>query len=225
MIECTDKYIWYTKKNKKKNKRLFVFFIVFLIIAGFFLYYKSIVSKQIYSICSDYAKSYSITATNDAVLISLSNNLKYSDLIYVEKNTTGDIVLITANSHKINALSREIVYNTKNLLLNQLKKGVPIPFFAFTGIGFLSGYGNNVDYKVLSVSKVDCDFKSEFKSVGINQTLHSIYVEVLSDVKIEVPLMSKSDITTSKILICESVLIGKVPEIYLGGGILNSIIK
>ena len=221
MIECTDKNIWYIKKRKKKVKRYFTLFLVVLFILSIIIYYKCVVAKQIFNVCSDNAEVYSIQSTNEAVLLSLANNIKYADLIYIEKNSSGDIVLISANSHKINLLGREVVSNAQIFLNNKLKSGVRIPLFAFSGVKVLSGYGKKVNYKVLSVSSVSCSFKSEFKSMGINQTLHSIYVEVLSEVKIEVPLSVKNSKFSSEILVCETVLIGKVPEIYLQGGLLK----
>ena len=78
----------------------------------------------------------------------------------------------------------------------------------------MAGYGIKIDFKALYLSDVNCEFKSEFKSVGINQTLHSIYVVVVSRVNVEIPLSKKTVVCKTEVLIAESVLIGKVPEFY-----------
>ena len=219
MIECSNDYIWYKKKrcHRKKFKRWLSIFIVISLIIGAFLYYKNVVCDLIFRICSDYAYSYSTEAVNEAVLASLSDKTKYSELIIVEKNNAGDVILMTANSHKINLINKEVSESTAKVLKTKLKKGIPVPILAFTGIDFLSGYGNNLYIKTISISSVSCEFDSNFNSIGINQTLHSIYVNVLSEVKIEIPLKTYQTTLKTSVLISETVLVGKVPEIYLNG--------
>ena len=217
MIECTNKNIWYKKKRKKSAKRLFAFLLLLIISLSLMAYYRFLICTQIFKISSDYAYAYSTEAVNEAVLYSLSESVNYNDLMSVVRNNDGDIVLMSANSYKVNYISREITKTTSNILDRKLKGGIPIPLLAFSGIEILSAYGKEVNFKALNVSSVICDFSSEFKAVGINQTLHSIYVNVICDVKIEVPLAPQVKTCETSVLISETVLIGKVPEIYLNG--------
>ncbi len=220
MIECTDKYIYYKKHRKINFKRCFVFFIVLLFVGIIGVYYKFFVNDKIVEISSTLARSYCVNCVNQAVENSLEDNVKYANLINIEKNNNGDIVLISANSHKINVIGREIVEKTRTNITNQTKKGVPIPIMAFSGIDFLSGHGKEVYLKTLSVVNVDCDFSSEFNSVGINQTIHGIYVVVTCQIEVfNFPKKTIKEFKT-KVLICQSVLVGKVPEIYLNKGVV-----
>ena len=221
MIECTENYIWYKKRKKKSFKRFFSFILVFSIILSAILYYNLVVLKQIFGICADYSYTYSTEAVNSAVLISLDSNVKYSDLITIEKNGNGDIVLMTTNSLKVNSINREVALTTSTLLKEKLSKGIPVPMFAFLGISFLSGYGNKVYLKTTNNTSVLCSFSSKFTSVGINQTLHSIYLNVESLVNIKVPFNNHQERCVSQILISETVLVGKVPDIYLKDGVFS----
>ncbi len=221
MIECTENYIWYKKRKKKPFKRFFSFILVFAIIAGIILYYNLIVLKQIFGICADYTYAHSIEAVNSAVLLSLESDVKYSDLITVEKNSSGDIVLMTTNSLKVNSINREVASATSSLLKHNLSNGIPIPLLAFTGVSFLSGYGSDVNLKIINNVSVLCDFSSKFTSVGINQTLHSIYLNVDSMVNIKVLFNNYQEKCTSQILISETILVGKVPDIYLKDGVFS----
>ena len=112
MIECTSEYIYYKKRRKIKPKRFFAFFCAILIIASLVLYYKYFVSACIINICSEQTYAYSTEAVNVAVLNELNNDTNYSNLITVEKNSVGDIVLISANSQKINQINRKIADET-----------------------------------------------------------------------------------------------------------------
>lgn len=221
MIECTEKNIWYKKHRKGKFKRCFSIFLAFLIVFGVIFYYQKVVVNQIFKICSDYAYSFSTESVNQAVLSSLSNGVKYTDLVSVKENNNGDIVLMTSNSYKINLLSREIIRDTSGNLTQKLNEGIPIPILTFFGFQVLSGYGKDVKVKTCSVSAVKCEFFSKFISVGINQTLHSIYIKVISDIKVSVPLNNKTITCETEVLISETVLVGKVPEIYLNGKLFS----
>ena len=221
MIECTESYIWYKKRRKNSFKRFFSFLLVVLILITLILYYNFVILKQIFNICADYTYTYSTESVNYAVLTSLESDVKYSDLITIEKNASGDIVLMTTNSLKVNTINREVASATSSLLKHKLANGIPVPLFAFTGITFLSGYGNNVDLKIINNVSVLCSFSSKFTAMGINQTLHSIYLNVESEVNIKVPFNNHKEKSSSQILISETVLVGKVPDIYLKDGVFS----
>lgn len=221
MIECTKNYIWYKKRKKKKFKRFFSLFLVLIVLFSIYLYYNKVICKQIFNICSDYSYSVSSESVNSAVLMSLDNSVEYSDLILIEKNSAGDIVYMSTNSLKVNKINRSVASSTSMLIKNKLSKGVKIPFFAFTGITFLSGYGKDVNVKIINNVSSICNFSSKFTSVGINQTLHSLYADVISKIKISVPFNNKTIECKTSVLISETVLVGKVPDIYLKGGLFN----
>ncbi len=216
MIEYCNENIWY-KKRPGKKRRFLCWVMAIILSFGLFAYYKWVITAQVISLCGDYAYSYSAYAVNKTVLNSLEQEIKYTDLITVEKNSSGDIVLMSTNSHKINAISREIASECQIRLDAKIRQGIPIPWMCFSGITLLAGYGRPVLFKSLSVVSVICDFGSKFTTTGINQTLHSVYIEVKSTVKINMPLNSRTEECVTSVLISEAVLIGKVPEIYLNG--------
>ncbi len=221
MIECTENNIWYKKRKKKSFKRLFSLILVFAIIIGFYIYYKRAVCEQVFNICSQQAYVYSTESVNVSVLSSLEDNISYSDLISIQKNNSGDIVVMTTNSLKINAINRQVANSTSEILKLKLAKGFVVALGAFTGLNFISGYGTKVNLKVANSPSVICEFSSKFTSVGINQTLHSIYIDVICTVNLHMPLNSMSSTCKTQILISETVLVGKVPEIYLKDGLFN----
>lgn len=222
MIECVKENIYYRKRKLRfKKKRFFSIFIVLLVVVCCVLYYKFFIYNQLVSIMTDFAYSYSTESVNKAVLNSLDGKVSYSELIHIEKNQSGDIVMMTTDSYKVNYVNREIANSTAEILNERLEKGVSVPLLAFTGIGIFSGYGTPVILKNINVSSVVCNFNSQFTSVGINQTLHSIYVDVLSTVFIEMPLEKKIINTKTSVLISETILVGKVPDLYLNGNLFK----
>ena len=220
MIECTDKKIWYTNKRKKRKKSI-TLFCFFVILIAIFTYYKVVVVPQIYQICLDKSKVYCVETINNAVSITFDDSSVYEDLVFVERNNDGDIVLMSANAYKVNTLSRTIEKIAYERLKVKFDSGIDVPILAFSGIDMIAGYGKNISFNALTISSVTCDFNSTFKSVGINQTLHSIYVDIKGDVKLEIPFSNYKNELKSSVLVCETVLVGKVPELYLNGKLFS----
>lgn len=219
MIECSNKNVWYIKRRRHKKgvKRLFsCFFLCFFIILGVF-YYKNVTTKRIISLCSDTAYSYSTQAINNAVSLTLSDKINYENLIDVQKNSNGDVIYMSANTYKINKINTSVAKNGKSFIEKELKNGIKVPILAFLGIDIISGYGREINFKSLSVSSVKCDFSSEFASVGINQTKHTLYLIAETEIFIDIPLNRCSRKFDTKVLISESVIVGNVPDIYLSG--------
>lgn len=222
MIECTNQYIWYKNKHRKtKFKRCLRSFVALFLIASLLLYYRNMTCNNIFEICFQKAKTFCTQSVNVAIMETLTDDLTYNDLITIEKNSIGDVVLMSANSIKINNINTQISNKTLNLMQEKLNDGIPIPFMAFLGVKLLSGLGSNVYLKTVNATNVKCEFKSEFKSAGINQTLHSIYVDVIVEISANMPLNSKTAINNTTILISEAILVGKVPDIYLKESLFN----
>lgn len=220
MIDCTNQKIWYNRKFKKK-KRILKLFIWFLVISFLILYFFYLIPKNIYNFCFDTIYSSCNDSVNSSILMSLQNKVNYNDLIYIEKDNQGNVSFMSTNSQKVNQISRDIVSNTKMILQNKLNEGIDIPYLAFTGINFISGYGRTTKLKNLSVSDVSCGFISKFESVGINQTLHSIYVNIKVQVRLSCLLSHNIQQTNCMVLISETVLVGKVPSTYLNGKLFS----
>lgn len=228
MIECTDEKIYYKTfrvKNrshrKGKVKRFFVVFTILTVFVCLFLHLNNGVFNLIFGLCEDYTYSVALSSINKAVITSIQDEIKYTDLIRIEKNKNGDISLMSSDALKINAISRTVAESTEKLIQEKLKGGVPVPLFAFTGIKLASGFGPEVKYYAITVVGVNCKFDGKFTSVGINQTLHSLYITVECKLDIEFLYKKKSTVCSSDVLISEAVLVGSVPDVYLNGGLFR----
>ena len=56
--------------------------------------------------------------------------------------------------------------------------------------------------------------KSEFKSQGVNQTMHRLYLEVKCRVNILTPFKDIEKEITNQVLLLENVIVGRIPETY-----------
>jgi hypothetical protein len=91
-----------------------------------------------------------------------------------------------------------------------------------TGIEAFAGLGPNIYFRIIPVSSVSCGFSSDFASVGINQTKHSIYLNVVADISIVMPSRTENFAVVTQILVGESVIVGKVPDTFLQSDIFGN---
>ena len=97
-------------------------------------------------------------------------------------------------------------------------KSVSLPLGAFTGSLMLSDVGPDVELPLLPIGTVLCDFSSIFEEVGINQTRHSIYININTTIALVLPISSVPVNITTVVLVCDNIIIGEVPEFYLNSG-------
>lgn len=225
-----------TKKTKSKNRRprreptnirrkvklIIVFAIIFVLIFAFVQHYLKTTRPLILKTAEATITATTTLAVNQAVLDVMSSNINYQDLVSIEKNDSGDIVLMECNSQLINNLAQQTAISVQSSINELGEVGVEIAIGTLTGLPLLTGKGGSVSISVQPVGEVVCTFVSNFTSAGINQTLHQIYLTVDSDITILLPTMQKVVESSVPVLVAESIIIGKVPDVYLQGTILGS---
>lgn len=187
---------------------LILFFCVYL----FFVKY---VNPVILSTTQYKVQSLMLKAVNSAVSEVMSDNIIYDDLVKTVLNASGDITMIQANSVMINRLSKQLVKEAQNNIEKIGDMGVNVPVGTFSGIPILVGRGPDIKLKLLPIGSISADFTSMFSTAGINQTNHKIYINVVASVGIVMPLESKVVSSSIQVLVCESLIVGKIPETYL----------
>ena len=214
------------KKHKRRvrgKRRLFtaLFFLAFAAVLLFF-YFQRNVTRVLISISEATMRASTTIAVNDAVYYTLSDEMRYEDLVKIERDSTGNIVAVASNPLKINKIARDTASISQSNLKNLSLNGIPVPLGALTGIEAFAGLGPSIHFRIIPVSSVSCGFSSKFESVGINQTKHSIYLNVIADISIVMPSRTENFAVVTDVLVGESVIVGSVPDAYLQSDIFGN---
>lgn len=210
-------------KQRRKHKRLkIILALIFLLIIGLLLFFQRNVTKILISISEATIRSVTTVAVNDAIYYTLNDNVRYEDLITITYDAEGNVSTITTNSLQINRIARDTAYLSQENLTRMSAEGIQVPLGALTGIEALAGFGQKINLKIIPISNVECRFVSKFEEAGINQTKHSLYLEIVSDISIILPDKTSNLASTIEVLICESVIAGKIPDAYLQASIAGS---
>ena len=195
-------------------KKVLAFFLIFFglfIFAYFYFVYQ--VSPTIKTLSDTRAKAIALKATNEAVMERIEQ-VEYENLIKVATNTNGMITALNADVIEMNKLSTEITTDIQKRLLTMKDTDIQIPLGRFLGLSVFSGYGPRITVKAIPTGNVSVDFKTEFKSEGINQTRHRIYLEIKTSVRMVAPFISDVVPFETNMTVAETVIVGDIPDSY-----------
>lgn len=210
------------KRRLTKGRVLCLLLVIVLSLVALLIYFQRNATRVLVSISEATMRASTTVAVNDAVYYTLSDEMRYEDLVNITRDESGDIVAVSANPLKINKIARDTASISQSNLKNLSLNGIPVPLGALTGIEALAGLGPSIHFRIIPVSSVSCGFSSLFESVGINQTKHSIYLNVIADISIVMPAKTENFAVTTQILVGEYVIIGTVPDTYLQSDIFGN---
>ncbi len=208
-----------SRKSKIRRRVILIAAAILLIVLLVCMHLN--VTRVLTSAAEAQLRARAATAVNEAVFMTLSDGVRYSDLVHVERGADGDIQALTCDAVEINRIARETAYQAQALLQEMCDEGIAVPLGAFTGIEAWAGFGPEIHMEIIPVAEVTCRFVSGFETAGINQTKHSVYLEVVSAMSVVMPAKTQRFSAISQVLISESILVGEVPNVYLQGDIFG----
>lgn len=163
--------------------------------------------------CHTAAGSKATNFVNEEV-INVMKDYTYNDLMRIEKDVNGKIIFIEANIVPINKVTATIISNIQKRIDDSPRTTVFINLGAVTGISKLKNTGPQFEIELETAGNITSNVRTEFESVGINQTLHKIYLDLNTKVGILTPFASFSKVIDSSVLLTQAVIVGDVPDTY-----------
>lgn len=200
------------KKKKKRVLKFLCFFTAF-VITVVSIYFSS--DRIVVSLAEKTFDSIISSASYHAVDIIVEEKYRYSDLVDIKTDSSGNVGMIITDSYAVNKLAATAATKAYAYLSEKIEKGVEVPLGAFTGIRLISGFGAKVRMKVISVASVKCDFISEFAQAGINQTRHSLYLNINCVVNVVTKTKTKTINDKITVLVFDNLIVGKVPNVVV----------
>ncbi len=215
----------FKKRFNFKSKWFIATAILVVIIVLIILFFNFCVNPVILTISEAKIKSITSQSVNSAVQTVISNNNMYDDLIQITTDSEGNIASFQVNTILINKMAKEIGKTAQQNLNLLSSEGVDIPLGTLTGIPALVGTGPTLYFNVDPIGTISSSFNSEFVSAGINQTNHRIFMNMKASVCVVLPTATKNIETNTQVLLCESIIIGKVPDTYLNSDSLDEMMN
>jgi len=212
-IKLPKLFIINHQNRSYKNKKILKFLFIIIIIFAIFAIVVRAVIPVFNKLCIEKAKSIATIITNEETTNAIID-YKYSDFIIIHKDGTGKVLMIESNMKNINIVISDVAYKIQASINNTKEDDVNISLGSFTGVSMLSGLGIKVPIRMATVGNVKTDVKSEFKSKGINQTLHRLYLQIETEISILTPFNTINESITNQLILAENIIVGEIPETY-----------
>lgn len=205
--------IIYSRKKIRISKKNKIVILMILLVLLFCIFIKEVVYPVFISYCKYRAKTLAIQISNDETSLVM-DKYSYEDLINIRTDGDGNVTFLESNVVTMNKIISEITKNIQNRFQEDENSSISINLGAFTGTKILSGFGPKINIHVVSAGNIETNVKSEFESVGVNQSIHRIYLEIICSVNINTPISSIKNEITNQILLGETVIVGTTPNTY-----------
>ena len=204
------------RRRIRLSKKWFAVLLLVLALIGYIMI-DNAVQPTILSISEARLRAIAVQAMNDAVRETVGSDISYTDLIMIEKDEAGNIVLVSANAVMMNNLAASTAIAAQDRILNIGEQGIGIPIGTIVGGQLLTGRGPSVWVKFEPVGAVTTDFLTEFEDAGINQTRHKVYLVFNAIVRILIGNATQTVEISNHVLISDTIIIGDVPQSYFQG--------
>lgn len=212
--------MWYVKRRNARRISIYLRLLTIIIILVLLVSYATNrLLPSIIKISENRVSSLVAAAVNEVLQGAYAAELEYEQLMAVRRDEEGNILSVQANTHKANLLAAQISQSIHERLAEEGKEKIAIPFGALFGSSVIAGAGPAIHVSILPVGSVETAFKSEFSSQGINQTRHCISLQVKVRMGIAAPLVKKDIEAVTVVLVTETIIVGRVPEVYGGSAV------
>lgn len=202
------------RKKKNKRKKVFITIIILLVLSiyGFILVDKNI-KPTVLAVSEVQARKTATQAINEAVKNKIKDDIKYKDLIFVNYDKDGKVTMMQANTIMMNSIASDVALEVQENIRKITTKQIKIPLGNALNSNLIKGPDINIT--IVPQGTVTVDFTTEFIESGINQTIHKVYLIIVTDVRVIVPLASDIVRIVTNIPVAETIIVGDVPDSYI----------
>lgn len=203
-------------KRRRPYKQIFIIVLIGVLLAVTMAFLDSKLRGVFYELAEVKATQLVTQAIQESLQEeTMNNSLYYQDMIRIHKNNEGAVTLMQADTLKVNAVSSNIALAVQNTLEELKWHSFGVPVGQALGIPVFANSGPKLRYKIMQVGSVKFNITEKFESAGINQTKHTIYLQLDTNVRIVVPAKSGETLVSTQIPLVENIVVGEIPDAFI----------
>ena len=203
--------------HTQRNRLRLIVAVTVIVVSGLTLLFRFRLAPMAEQLIETQVDNQASDAINAAIADQIAEGeFDYDRMVTIEKDANGNVAAIRTNIGELNRLKTSVLQRMDEELeqLSMEQLGVPIGSVLLPEL--LSGRGPLVPVRVLAVRTSDASFRNSFQSAGINQTLHSIYIDIHVCITILTWTGTSEINVDSAVVAAETVIVGTVPTTYFG---------
>lgn len=188
--------------------------VIILLIAVLLLDAK--LRPAIYDLAALEAYALSSKTVNTAVEKILSENAPaYSEIVNINYSNGNMITGITTDIVKMNLFKSQVTKAVDAAFNERGKTEVTVSLGTASGVTLFSGWGPYIDVDIGFSSSTQSDFENVFAAAGINQTQHSVMLNIETTVMLNMAGKRISQTVETSFCVAQTVIVGSVPDVMV----------
>lgn len=203
-------------RKKRKFPSITVIIVISISIFFYMLWFVELHLKPtLMAIAEARATLIATQSINHVINDKVSKEIDPQALVSIKVDNQGRVVLIQPNTMEFNKLAADTTIKVQEVLEKLSEEKINIPIGQVLGSQFLASMGPQITVTIIPIGTVQVKVVDKFEQAGINQTKHMVYLVATTNVKIVVPLVSKSVSVDTQVPVAEYVVVGEVPSTYV----------
>ena len=208
---------YYTRRKTHKYisfiAAIIFIIVIFIIMIGFF---DKRVMPSVTETAIIMAKSQTLDIINKKSVDILSQEFKYDEMIKIEKDNQGNIILVQSDTIKLNYIAAELSTECNKELSDMNNATIKVPFGWLSDKSAFYNLGPKITIQIEPIGNISTSYESKFESAGINQTRHKIYLNVTAKLRLKLPMQNQDIEVSTQIPVSDTIIVGKIPNTTIG---------
>jgi sporulation protein YunB len=162
------------------------------------------------------AKTQTLDIINEKSVDILAQDFKYDEMIKIEKDNQGNIILMQADTVKLNYIAAKLSTECNKELSDMKNSEIKVPLGWMSNRSAFYSLGPKITVQIQPIGNIITSYESKFERGGINQTRHNIYLNVDAKLKLKLPFKDEDTEVSTQIPVSDTIIVGKIPNTTLG---------
>lgn len=145
-------------------------------------------------------------------------SLTYEDLVRLEKDASGAVTAVQIDMDRANRLRAGVLEQVDLRIPDMSREDVSVPVGNVVFPALFSGRGGYLPVRVIALRSSSAELNSSFTQAGINQTIHSLELEVAVEILLLTPAGFLNLNVETRVPVAQTVIVGAVPNALITTG-------
>ena len=193
---------------------LFVLLVLFVFTTVQGIYYvENSLRPAAITVAEAYTKKQAAKMINDSIIERISNDANYSKLINFREGQGGKISAGYFDLQEATRIQAKAVTSIQDALSGMGQKVLKIPMGMALDNSLLADLGPDIPVKVTPSGIVKSNVGVETRDVGINQSVHILYLDIQVETSVIIPFTSKKTVIETRAPLAYLWTAGDVPQV------------
>lgn len=208
------------KKSQKSPIKPYIFVIISIFfVFNLFLYlFDSRVLPSVVELSQTMVEAKTSDVISRACIDLFNGEFEYDKMVIINKDKNDRITLINLNTVELNKLVSKLSLKCNEELQKMGEIGIEVPLGWMTEQSVYYNLGPKIKFRLEPVGNIKTDYTSKFESAGINQTRHSVVLNVEATVKVIIPMNSRNMNVKIQVPVAENIIVGEIPQTAIDFG-------